>query len=67
MFTRLIKPKGSYMALVALAAIAVAALATLLQTQHSTQNESKSASGHPEQVVTGRLTQYTESSVTFIN
>lgn len=66
MFTKLIKAKGSYMALAALAAIAVAALATLLQTS-PTPSISKSASGQPEQVVTGKLTQYTETPVTFIN
>lgn len=66
MFTTLIKRKGSYMTLAALAALAVAALATLLQTPPA-ETASRSASGQPEQVVTGRLTQFTESTVTFIN
>ncbi|MBO4561753.1 MAG: hypothetical protein J5705_07285 [Bacteroidaceae bacterium] len=66
MFTKLIRRKGSYMTLAALAALAIAALATLLQAPPS-QPVSKSASGQPEQVITSRLTQYNESSVTFIN
>ena len=54
------------MAIVAVASLAVAALATFLATEQ-TETVSKSSSGQPEQVVTGRLTQFTESPVTFIN
>lgn len=67
MFTKLIRKKGSYMTLAALAALTIAALATLLQATPANETFSKSSNGQPEQVVTGRLTQFTDSPVTFIN
>jgi hypothetical protein len=67
MFTELLK-KGnwSYMFLAALATLAIAALATLF-TSRSTGDIQNRANHENEQVITGRYTQFNESSVRFVN
>lgn len=67
MFTELIKKsKWSYMFLAALATLAVATMATFASTRTAGQAQSK-ANHESEQVITGRYTQYNETTMRFIN
>jgi len=67
MFTQLIrKGKWSYMFLAVLATLAVATMATLVNTRTAGGKDGKN--GHEsEQVITGRHTQYNQTTMRFIN
>lgn len=67
MFTELINRKWNYMFLAVIATLAVAALATLINTHYMGEAESKAKSNENGQVVTGRYTQYNETTMRFIN
>lgn len=66
MFTELINKKWNYMFLTVIAVLAVAAMATLISTRTISQAESK-ANNENGQVITGRYTQYNETTMRFIN
>ena len=67
MFTELINKKWNYMFLTVIAVLAVAAMATLISTRTISQAESKANNNENEQVITGRYTQYNETTMRFIN
>ena len=66
MFTQFKKGRWNYMFMAAIASIAVAALATLFTTRSTGTTQSR-ANHDNEQVVSGKYTQYNESTVRFIN
>jgi len=66
MFTGYLNKNRRYVVLAAIAVIALAALVAFLKASpHRTVG--KSSSTQPEQVTTGRLTQYDGNPATFIN
>lgn len=66
MFTRLIKCRWSYMILAAIASIALAALTSVFSSRPDPEPQNR-ADHESEQVSTGKLTKYNESSLRFIN
>lgn len=67
MFTRLKKGNWNYMFLAAVTSLAVAALATLFSARTESENQNRASHQNSEQVVTGRYTQYNETTLRFIN
>ncbi len=66
MFTQLKEGRWSYMLMAAIASIALAALISLFSARATAQTENH-AKHNQKQVITGRNTQYNESTVRFIN
>lgn len=67
MFTELKRGRWNYMLLAAMSSLAIAALTTMLSARSEAGNTNNHASHNSEQTITGRYTQYNETTLRFIN
>lgn len=68
MFTELKRGRWNYMLLAAMSSLAIAALTTMLSARSEAGNTINHASHNSEhQTITGRYTQYNETTLRFIN